>query len=62
VVYIVVAVALAVVAYRWNMPLTMRNAFYPLLGVALHIETRVTRYPTSMLSSPTSRPSSPMSI
>mmetsp|Transcript_5261 Transcript_5261/g.13385 ORF Transcript_5261/g.13385 Transcript_5261/m.13385 type:complete len:807 (+) Transcript_5261:137-2557(+) len=32
VVYIVVAVALSVVCYRWNMPLTMRSAFYPLLG------------------------------
>jgi choline-glycine betaine transporter len=32
VVYIVVALALGVVAYRWDMPLTMRSAFYPLLG------------------------------
>jgi choline-glycine betaine transporter len=30
--YIVVAVALGVVCYRWNLPLTMRSAFYPLLG------------------------------
>jgi choline-glycine betaine transporter len=30
--YIVVAVTLGVVCYRWNMPLTMRSAFYPLLG------------------------------
>ena len=41
VVYIVVAVALAVVCYRWNMPLTMRNAFYPLLGGAVQVQTRV---------------------
>jgi len=32
VVYVVVALALGVVAYRWDMPLTMRSAFYPLLG------------------------------
>ena len=30
--YIIVAVALGLVCYRWNMPLTMRSAFYPLLG------------------------------
>ena len=30
--YIVVAITLGVVCYRWNMPLTMRSAFYPLLG------------------------------
>tara|TARA_B110000093_G_scaffold175592_1_gene210098 strand:- start:2176 stop:2574 length:399 start_codon:yes stop_codon:yes gene_type:complete len=30
--YILVAVALGLVCYRWNMPLTMRSAFYPLLG------------------------------
>jgi len=30
--YITVAVALGVVCYRWNLPLTMRSAFYPLLG------------------------------
>ena len=30
--YIIVAVALGLVCYRWNMPLTMRCAFYPLLG------------------------------
>lgn len=35
-VYIVVALALAVVCYRWNMPLTMRSAFYPLLGDAIY--------------------------
>jgi len=27
--YLVVAVSLCVVCYRWNMPLTMRSAFYP---------------------------------
>jgi len=32
VVYIVVALALGLVAYRWDMPLTMRSAFYPLVG------------------------------
>jgi len=36
VVYIVVALALSVVCYRWNMPLTMRSAFYPLLGNAIY--------------------------
>ena len=30
--YIVVAITLGVVCYRWNMPLTMRSAFYPILG------------------------------
>lgn len=30
--YILVAVALGLTCYRWNMPLTMRSAFYPLLG------------------------------
>jgi len=30
--YIVVAITLGVVCYRWNLPLTMRSAFYPLLG------------------------------
>ena len=30
--YITVAVALGVTSYRWNLPLTMRSAFYPLLG------------------------------
>lgn len=30
--YITVAIALGVVCYRWNLPLTMRSAFYPLLG------------------------------
>ena len=30
--YIIVAVALGLVCYRWNMPLTVRSAFYPLLG------------------------------
>jgi choline-glycine betaine transporter len=30
--YITVALGLGIVCYRWNMPLTMRSAFYPLLG------------------------------
>ena len=30
--YITVAITLGLVSYRWNMPLTMRSAFYPLLG------------------------------
>ena len=30
--YITVALTLGLVSYRWNMPLTMRSAFYPLLG------------------------------
>ena len=30
--YITVALGLGIVSYRWNMPLTMRSAFYPLLG------------------------------
>jgi len=32
VVYIIVALALGVVCYRWNLPMTMRWAFYPILG------------------------------
>ena len=30
--YITVAITLGVTSYRWNLPLTMRSAFYPLLG------------------------------
>merc|ERR1719163_1437954 len=30
--YILVALTLAFVAHRWDMPMTLRNAFYPLLG------------------------------
>lgn len=30
--YITVALGLGIVCYRWNMPLTMRSAFYPLIG------------------------------
>jgi choline-glycine betaine transporter len=30
--YITVAIGLGLVSYRWNLPLTMRSAFYPLLG------------------------------
>mmetsp|Transcript_19244 Transcript_19244/g.26631 ORF Transcript_19244/g.26631 Transcript_19244/m.26631 type:complete len:801 (-) Transcript_19244:111-2513(-) len=32
VVYIVVALLLAFVCYRWDMPMTIRSAFYPLVG------------------------------
>ncbi len=30
--YLIVAIALGIVCYRWNMPLTMRSAFYPVIG------------------------------
>ena len=30
--YILVALTLGVVAHRWDMPMTLRMAFYPLLG------------------------------
>ena len=29
--YLIVAIALGIVCYRWNMPLTMRSAFYPVI-------------------------------
>eukprot|EP00802_Teleaulax_amphioxeia_P002072 Tamp_02074.p1 GENE.Tamp_02074~~Tamp_02074.p1 ORF type:complete len:1346 (-),score=146.09 Tamp_02074:609-4121(-) len=31
-VYVLVALAVGVVAYRWDMPVSLRTAFYPLLG------------------------------
>mmetsp|Transcript_30151 Transcript_30151/g.71391 ORF Transcript_30151/g.71391 Transcript_30151/m.71391 type:complete len:487 (+) Transcript_30151:79-1539(+) len=30
--YLVVAILLALVSYRWDMPMTIRSAFYPLIG------------------------------
>jgi choline-glycine betaine transporter len=32
VVYILVALVMGFVAYRWNLPMTARMAFYPLIG------------------------------
>jgi choline-glycine betaine transporter len=34
--YITVALTIGLVSYRWNMPLTMRSAFYPLLGNSIY--------------------------
>uniref|UniRef100_A0A7S1HHQ7 Uncharacterized protein n=1 Tax=Hemiselmis andersenii TaxID=464988 RepID=A0A7S1HHQ7_HEMAN len=34
--YIVAALLLAFVAYRWDMPLTLRSAFYPMVGDVVH--------------------------